>query len=647
MVETSEAPRRRRTRKGEGIEGRVRAHDPFELIRWLAFSQTDPRKALAELVQNSLDARASRVLVTRFRHRGVAHLRVFDDGEGVIPEMDRRAALHYIATHIGHSRKRSLSPQERLQLLTQGQYGIGLLGFWSLGEVLEMRSAFPGQRAHRLLLYRDKPTFRIEPLAGRLPLEERWTEIVISQVHADAQRVLAARRVAEYLAAELRGQLLARDVDVVIEDRIARGTAQKRIAVRPPRFLGERIAGLERLDVDGHPPARLEVYWAGEQAVEDAGAGLRIYAAGTQVADGFHALASLGLDRAPWTDARLTGFVDFPAFRIAPGSRRGVIVDGAAEAFAAALGGIEPLLVAALERIEERRAAEIERSMVRDLQRAFRNFYRHRPSYSLLPVSRENDAAAGDDRGGVAGGASAGAASAEESGEGEALPPEADVAPSLLPPGPLAEVRLRPAELRLAPGDVRRLGATAVDASGRAVEEAVEFSWEVGGDVGSLEEYEASAAARRGAPKISFTFRAAGVCATGAVLVRATAASGTAEGEAIVAVTEDLPDRASDEGIPDPELIDSPGERWRSRMQDSRWQVNSGHPDFRELAQRPALKLRYLAMLFAKEVVLHDVQDPRLAAPLEQLVEVAAYADRQLAVKGRRGKERARDESSG
>jgi hypothetical protein len=39
-------------------KGRLKVHDPFELIRWLALSQTDPRKALAELVQNSLDAGA-------------------------------------------------------------------------------------------------------------------------------------------------------------------------------------------------------------------------------------------------------------------------------------------------------------------------------------------------------------------------------------------------------------------------------------------------------------------------------------------------------------------------------------------------------------------------------------------------------------
>ncbi|HEV3457110.1 MAG TPA: hypothetical protein VHG32_11155, partial [Thermoanaerobaculia bacterium] len=52
---------------------------------------------------------------------------------------------------------------------------------------------------------------------------------------------------------------------------------------------------------------------------------------------------------------------------------------------------------------------------------------------------------------------------------------------------------------------------------------------------------------------------------------------------------------------------------------------------------RPPLKLRYLALLFAKEVVLRSSGDPRFEAPLEQLVEVAAYADRRLsASRGRR-----------
>jgi hypothetical protein len=109
--------------------------------------------------------------------------------------------------------------------------------------------------------------------------------------------------------------------------------------------------------------------------------------------------------------------------------------------------------------------------------------------------------------------------------------------------------------------------------------------------------------------------------------------------EATVEVLEELPSSArSGEGIPEPEFVLQPGAPWRSRMLDDggRWQVNSGHRDYRTIADQPALKVRYLAMLFAKEVVLLSHQDLRLDKPLEQLVEVAAYADRNLASRRRR-----------
>jgi signal transduction histidine kinase len=63
--------------------GWLRVHDPFELIRWLAISQPDPRKALAELVQNSLDASARSIRVVRRREKGRLCLQIWDDGEGV------------------------------------------------------------------------------------------------------------------------------------------------------------------------------------------------------------------------------------------------------------------------------------------------------------------------------------------------------------------------------------------------------------------------------------------------------------------------------------------------------------------------------------------------------------------------------------
>ena len=250
-------------------------------------------------------------------------------------------------------------------------------------------------------------------MRGRLPLDERWTEVVVVDLHRSAQQALIGRRAADYLAAELRGQLLARTVDLVIEDKMSRGTAQKVIHVRPLRYLGERLTGIGPVEVPGYPSIRLEVYLTGDDTPDAGGPGpgpkedppsagdapsprgLAIYAAGTLVAESFHALASFGLDRPPWTDARLSGFVDFPGFRIAPGSRRNIIVDDAAEAFARAVTQVEPVLLGLLETLEMRRAEELDRAIIRDLQRAFRDFYRQRPRYSMLPVEAAHDEGAG------------------------------------------------------------------------------------------------------------------------------------------------------------------------------------------------------------------------------------------------------------
>jgi hypothetical protein len=610
------APVPRRRRRSDVERGRVRVHDPFELVRLLAMSQSDPRKALAELVQNSLDAGARTVRVVRRREKGRTALTVWDDGEGVIPELERPEALRYIATHIGHSRKRSLTPKERFQLLTQGQYGIGLLGFWSLGEMMEMRTSVPGQRPHRLVLHREREDYLIEPLRGRLPIDERWTEIVVADLHREAMPALLGRRAAEYLGVELRGQLLAREVRLVVEDHIARGQAPKVLNVRPRRFLGERLEGLSRLEVPGHPPIQIELYLRGDGEEPAAPRGVAVYAAGTLVADGFDELGALDLDHPPWTDPRLTGLVEFPALRAAPGSRRGIVPDEAAGLFARALAVAEPALLVLLESYERRRTQELDREVVRDLQRLFRDFFRQRPRYAALPVeARDHDEAAA-----AAPGAPAAAPPPEE-----APLPESEIAPSvafLFPPGPLAEVKVLPSLLRLECGAERHARARAVDADGRPVDGVLVYAWRLTAGLAELVAEDDAAAAvtvragdRAGAGTLGV------VCRSGAIEV---------QGEARVEIVEHLQLNA-DEGVPEPELVDAPGSPWRSRIADGTWQVNSGHPEYRAIADRPPLKLRYLALLFAKEVVLRSGGDPRFEAPLEQLVEVAAYADRRLA----------------
>jgi hypothetical protein len=629
-VPTSPSRRGRRRPDADTITGRVKPHDPFELIRWLALSQPDPRKALAELVQNSLDAGARHIRIVRQRDRGVPRLKVVDDGDGVIPEMDRPEALQYIATHIGHSRKRALSPEERFALMTQGQFGIGLLGFWSLGERLEVRSAVPGQRAHRLVLRRDRPDFRIEPLRGRLELDEKWTEVVVVGLHPAAMSAIRGGRAAEYLGSELRGQLLAREVSVVVEDRMARSRRYKLMTVKPPRFLGERIDGLGPVSVPGYSPIRLEVYFSGEAAESG---GLSLYSAGSLVSEDFSTLGAIGLDRPPWTDSRLSGFVDFPGFQVAPGSRRGIGADDAALAFAEALLRVEGELTAVLQGFEERRSREEDDSLVKSLQRALRDFYRQRPRYAMLPVTQAEEAVDGNGDG-SARAPGEGASGPEEEGPAEDAGPEIEEPDThyLFPPGPLAAVRVAPTSLRIAVGHRRGLAAVGVDATGRPAE-GVTYSWSLTEDLGELE-------AKPG-DESRVRFLAGDRPGEAWIRVHARAEEAFATAEIPVTVDEESLACRGDEGIPEPVFVEQPGAPWRSRMIEGKWEVNTGHTDFRAMAGRPGLKLRYLAMLFAKEVVLESHQDPRLDRPMEQLIEVAAWADRRLS--GRAGSGRTRD----
>ncbi|MGH7820968.1 MAG: ATP-binding protein, partial [Candidatus Binatia bacterium] len=289
------------------IVGRLRPADPFELIRWLARSQPDPRKALAELVQNSLDAGARKIRIVRLRDRGETAIQILDDGEGVIPELGRQEALQYVATHIGYSRKRNLTPEQRRELLLQGKYGIGLLGFWAIGRTLEMRTQLAGEPPFLLRMHEDDPRYQIERGRGRLSLPERCTEITVRGLHRPAFVSLSARRIAEYLAAELRGQILARGAAILVHDRIARGRAPKVLEVVPRRYEGQRLELPETVAVEGFSPIRVELYVRPEDRGEGA---IAVSSIGTTVYDDLADFEAADFRREPWIDPRLTGLLE-------------------------------------------------------------------------------------------------------------------------------------------------------------------------------------------------------------------------------------------------------------------------------------------------------------------------------------------------
>jgi hypothetical protein len=604
---------------------KLRPADPFDLIRWLARSQSDPRKAVAELVQNSLDANARRVTIERRRVRRAPALIVRDDGEGIIPEVPRDEALRAIATSIGHSRKRGLSPRQRHDEIVAGKYGIGLLGFWSVGHRMEIRSRVGGGEVWLLRMVEDQE--RAELVRDRMAFEtaDTFTEIVIGELHDSAQRLLTGRRLNDYLASELRGMLLATGAGLEIQDRLARGLAERTFTVVPRRFVGERLAVPEAAPVDGYPPARVELYLAhgGDRAA------IEVSCAGTLVADDAGELRAESLDRAPWVGRGLTGLIEFPAFQIPPGTRRGVTPDAASEAFALAMAAYAPLVDAELTRLDRERQATTSRQLLVELRRALRGLRARLPQYDLPKVETAGSVSAGGtDPVEGTGAAPEGlplANPADAAGESDGGPeePAREDEPSLFPPGPLATVRVAPPEIALPPGRERRIQAIPLDRDGRRVRGEVAFAWSSdGGAVAVVGD--GMRPLVRAQPDARPGHRAL-------ITVVARQAEAHAEGSATVVVV-DRSEPAADlaGGVPEPELVDDPGGRWRSRFDGQRWQVNASHDDYIALRGQPRTRLRYLLALFAKEVALRAHGVPGSEEALESLVEILAHAERNL-----------------
>lgn len=599
-------PRRIRQMPDGSAVGNIGVHDPFELIRHLARSQSDPRKAVAELVQNGLDEQASHITIERYRDAGETVLSILDDGLGVIPDVPRKDALTTIATNIGHSRKRQMSFDERMRQAMLGQYGIGLLGFWAVGHELRILSRVDESEVWALTLFEDSPRYTISRMPDVIGRPPTWTEVQVRRIHRAALAPTVGGRLATYLSVELRGQLVRHGTELRLIDRIARGAADKLLVIKPSHLAGERLPGLEPIRLpDFKFPIEVTLHFAGD-AGPDAGR-VRLGCAGAVVLDDLASLPELS--HAPWTDDRLVGVVDFPHLEVPPGSRRGVVPNAAAAALVDALIALEPQVIARLDDRSRAESSSLSEDMHRQLAKLFTKVTNFVPHLEWFPVAKRSGTV--DD------------ASPAGSGLSPAPPPTAEPTveeesseqPQLFPPGPLHVLTVRPSKLELAVKDRRELRAKARDENGRAIREGVTFEWKASGGL-SLTTAEDTASIEALSPSLTES-------------VEVVARQGERERLFIVPVrVVSEKHRRADAGIPQPEEVNEPLQSWRSRLVDERWQINTGHPDYRALTRELRPRLRYLAMLLSKEIVSRNFPQPGVGGTLEELVGLLAALER-------------------
>jgi hypothetical protein len=616
-------PKRVRQMPDGSAVGNIGVHDPFELVRHLARSQSDPRKAVAELVQNALDEQATHITIERTREGAESVLSILDDGLGVLPHVDRKEALTTIATNIGHSRKKQMSFDERMRQAMLGQYGIGLLGFWAVGHELRIISRVADSELWALTLFEDSPRYTITRHPEIIGRSSTFTEVQVLRLHRAAMGPTVGARLASYLSVELRGQLVRHNTKVKLIDRLARGTADKEIVIAATDLAGDRLNGLGPLQIANFKfPAETILHYAGDAGAE-AGR-VRLACAGAVVLDDISTLPEL--NHAPWTDERLVGVVDFPHLEIPPGSRRGIVPNAAAHALIESLVALESAVTAKIDERSNADASSLSLDLHKQLAKLFTKVTTFVPHLEWFPVARKTGTVGEINADGTQ-------VSPAEIDSPSAPTTEKEPAeePELFPPGPLHLVSVKPAKLEFAVGEKKQLVAKPVDDAGRLITDgSVQFEWT------SLKPESSLILV----PQANI-LRVECAVPSSEEQIRLVARQENNVRECVVPVNVLAePAKKTDAGIPQPEEVNEPLQSWRSRLIDEKWQINTGHADYRALAQQTKPRLRYLATLLSKEIVSRNFPQPGIGATLEELVGLLAALERSGAWSGKSKEER-------
>lgn len=589
--------------------GRLRIGDDWNAITIIALSQSNPLKAVAEFVENCIDAHARRVTITRGKERGAHYLRIADDGEGIPRDEAGAPNFKYVATHICDSIKRRLKESGAQGL--QGEFGIGLLSFWTIGNELLLTSSGTDGRIYQMSMRKGEPGYQVIPKRTLLP--SPGTELLIKPLLAGL-RQLSGEKIQWYLASELRDRIRQSGVKITVIDRQAR----KEYAVEPRQFPGQLLHQLPPV-VTPLGEVYLEIY------LSEPGANNRVglYRGGTRVLEDLAQLEPF--QRASWTAGYLQGIVDVSFLNLTPGTRTGIIQDEAFSAFCVAMAPLEEALrsiIEAQQRAEEERTSE---HILRTIQKAFREALLALPAEEYdwfdIHVRRGRSTAtrpAPDQAGDWAD------ISGLETGRQEVEQRQKQFFEFA---GPLYAVLASPASCVVAVGEGRNLRAIARDRGRHVIEGTVQFAWETLEGGGWLENDHGEIA----------TFRAPGE--PGLTRLRVTAIQGDiiCTNEAVVTVTDSLlkHDHGSPElklGLPSYTFKRAPGELWRSRYDGEQnvIVINNAHRDFVYASRNKSLKLRYISRLFAKEMVYRNFPGQSAEQLLERMIELSLYTEEHL-----------------
>jgi len=595
--------------------GQLKIGNSWNAITIIALSQNNPLKAIAEFVENSLDAKSTKVLIIRGRNKGENFLKISDNGEGIPQDTDGQPNFKYVATHICDSIKRQLKKEGVRGV--QGEFGIGLLSFWTVGQVLTLRSSGTDGHIYQMKMTRGEPGYQITKSRSLTPLD--GTELIVADL-LSGLRQLSGDKIQRYLASELRDRIRQTGVEIRVLDRITRSE----YLVEPRKFNGQLVHH-STIACEPFGEIYTEIYLNAPSQENQ----VALYRSGTRVLSVLNKLNSF--EKKPWTSEYFQGLVDAPFLNLTPGTRDGIIHDERFSRLTEVLIPLEEQLNAVIAEQQQQQDEESNRHILKSVQKAIREALLILPGeeydwfevYSKGKGPRQNKSA------------DIMPYAVEDFDHQKTL---AQMAPNENPEdnqkqffeyaGPLHRIQISPASCTLSVNQQRKLRAVCRDKRGRTVDDGLTFQWtvlegtgQILNDTGEIVELKAP-----DVPEI---------CRIGLTVKQYQDQEYTTE--AVITVTDEiLPEVKSQgalkKGLPGYTLKRAPGELWRSTFDTDKNIViiNSGHRDFIYATKQKNRKIRYICRLYIKELVLANFLELKGEELLERMIEVSLYAEEGL-----------------
>ncbi|MGB6010697.1 MAG: ATP-binding protein [Desulfobacterales bacterium] len=608
----------RKYKKKKAPSGKLRIADHWNAISIIASSQTNPLKAVAEFVENSIDAQARQIVIIRGKKKGEFYLKISDDGEGILKDKNGLPNFHHVATHICDSIKQQLKAEGVKGI--QGEFGIGLLSFWTVGRNLSITSCGDDGNTYEMTMAKDSPNFKVSKKHILIPF--KGTDLTVYPL-LPGLRSLTGEKIQRYLAAELRDRIKESGAKIKVLDR----TGRAEYIVVPCQFTGRLLHGLK--PAEGAPgDIYLELYLSDPGSANQVG----LYRRGTRI---LPSVTDIDIfQKEPWTAYYLQGILDASFLNLTPGTRQGVIRDEKFDAFCRALEPVENQLQ---QMIEEQRKAEEERSsrrILRKVQRALKEAFLRLPQeeYDWFDIHGRKSKKKTDALFALA--SRMGAASGLKDRESEMLDTAFEYDDTQEGrkefyeyAGPLFSVLISP-KSSVVPVDKRKkYRAVCRDRSRRTVWKDLLYRWEIVDGEGQLMNHDSESVVFIAPPEPGLTTLRLIVC-QGEI---------ECKDEALITVTDSLVDQSamtggSRKGLPGYTYRRAPSEMWRSKfdVEKNVIVINNGHRDFVYAGKQKIRKLRYICRLFCKELVVYNFPGLQTDELLERMIELSLYTEDHL-----------------